>query len=165
MILNKVYYFAPDSEVITINYCLTATEEDIPGVRFAVENNFNFLAGHSDDRYILFDGKRKKNSYLDATNSQTKCSGVLIRDDWRKIAVGLNTDRAAEVWQVPIFTISLSEGGFEKVYQGTSIVNLFNFDLKKGQPLEISFYLFSGKPENMPPRLRRRASTIPEVSS
>ena len=164
MILNKVFYFGPDSEVITINYCLTATEEDIPGVRFAIENNFNFLAGHNDDRYILFNGQRKKNSYLDAVNSQTDCRAVLLRDDWRKIAVGLNSDRAAEVWQTPIFTISLSEGGFEKVYQGTTIVNLFGFDLKKGQPVEISFYLFSGKPENMPPRMRGTTSARQIVS-
>ncbi len=164
LILNKVFYFAPDSEVITINYCLTATEDNIPGVRFAVENNFNFLAGHSDDRYILFNGQRKKNSYLDAVNSQADCRAVLLRDDWRKITVGLNTDRAAEVWQTPIFTISLSEGGFEKVYQGTTIVNLFSFDLKKGQPVEISFYLFSGKPENMPPRMRGISTSKQTVS-
>jgi hypothetical protein len=165
LILDKVFYFAPDSDVITVNYSLTSPEEDIPGVRFAVENNFNFLAGHSDDRYILFDGQRKENSYLDATNSQIDCLAVHLRDDWRKTAVGLNTDRTAEIWQVPIFTISLSEGGFEKVYQGTSIINLFNVDLKKGLPLEISFYLFSGKPENMPPRMSRKPSTMPEVSS
>jgi 4-alpha-glucanotransferase len=153
LILNKVFYFGPDSEVIAVNYCLTATEDDIPNVRFAVENNFNFLAGHSDDRYILFDGQRKENSYLDALNTQSDCRAVLLRDDWRKIAVGLSTDRTGIVWQTPIFTISLSEGGFEKVYQGTTIVNLFNFDLTKGQPLEITFYLFSGKPENLPPRM------------
>jgi len=164
IILNKVFYFAPDSEVITVNYCLTATEEDIPNVRFAIENNFNFLAGHSDDRFILFDGQRKKNSYLDAVNSQSDCLAVLIRDDWRKIAVGLQSDRTGNVWQVPIFTISLSEGGFEKVYQGTSIVNLFNFDLIKGQPVEISFFLFSGKPENMPPRMNYNPSKAQTIS-
>jgi hypothetical protein len=63
------------------------------------------------------------------------------------------SDREAEIWQVPIFTVSLSEAGFEKVYQGTSIVSIFNCNLKKGRPFEITFMLFSGKPENMPARL------------
>jgi alpha-amylase len=162
--VEKAFYFGKDSEVITVNYCLTALEESIPGIRFAVENNFNFLAGHADDRYVLFDSRRPKNSFLDAVNFHANCRSVIIRDDWRRTLVALNIDRPAEIWQTPIFTISLSEGGFEKVYQGTTIVNVFNIDLKKGQPLEISFYLFSGKPENMPPRLGRTISSKQTVS-
>lgn len=153
--IEKCFYFGKDSEVITVNYSLTAEKEDIPHVRFGVENNFNFLAGHAPDRYILFDGKQKENSFLDTINFQKPCTSVIIRDDWLKTSVALMVDRKAEFWQAPIFTISLSEGGFEKVYQGTSIVTVLNFDLKKGQPFEISFLLFSGRPENMPPRLSR----------
>jgi len=162
--IEKVFYFSKDSEVITVNYCLTALEEDIPGVRFAIENNFNFLAGHADDRYVLFDSRRPEDSFLEATNFHANGRSVIIRDDCRGISVALNVDRPSEIWQTPIFTISLSEGGFEKVYQGTTIVNVFNIDLKKGQPFEISFFLFSGKPENMPPRLDRTNSPKQTVS-
>jgi hypothetical protein len=68
------------------------------------------------------------------------------------MAVALACDREAEVYQMPIFTISLSEGGFEKVYQGTTLLNIFNISLKKGIPLELTFLLFAGLTEKMPKR-------------
>lgn len=162
--VSKVYYFGKNSEVITVNYTLVAGKEDISGVRFGIENNFNFLAGHADDRYVLFGGERKKDSFLDSVNSDKGLTSVTIRDDWLGSSVVLMVDLEAEFWQVPIYTISLSEGGFEKVYQGTSIVSIFNIELKKGRPFEITFMLFSGKPENMPPRMRLRRSNLSTVS-
>nr|MBN2276878.1 DUF1926 domain-containing protein [candidate division Zixibacteria bacterium] len=149
----KSYYFGVDSEVISVNYSLTATNEDIKNIRFGVENNFNFLAGHAPDRYILFDGERMRDSNLDAVNRKAGGRSVIISDDWLKGAVALMVDREAEIWQAPIFTISLSEGGFEKVYQGTSLVNLFEINLKKGQPWEVTFMLYSGKPDGIPSRM------------
>jgi len=154
--VTKSFYFGKDSEVIAVNYALTAEKEDVHGIKFGVENNFNFQAGHAHDRYILFNGERTENSFLDSTNVRKENNTIIIRDDWLNHVVALMTDRPAEFWQVPIFTISLSEGGFEKVYQGTSLVAIFNFDLKKGIPFEISFMLYSGKSENMPPRLFRK---------
>jgi len=157
----KSFYFGVDSEVISVNYSLKATKDNISKVRFGVETNFNFLAGHAPDRYIFFDGERPKDSHLDAVNRKSGCRSVILQDDWLKSAAALMIDRKAEVWQAPIFTISLSEAGFEKVYQGTSIVNLFEIDLKKGQSWEVTFMLYSGKPEDIPPRMSgKRAKTI-----
>jgi hypothetical protein len=150
--VKKSFYFGPESEVISVNYNLTVENEDIKGVRFGIENNFNFLAGHAHDRYILFGEHRPESSFLDSVNVHKGFAPIIIRDDWSGNSVVLLADREAEFWQVPIFTISLSEGGFEKVYQGTSIVSIFDFDLKKGKPLEIALMLFSGKYKSMPPR-------------
>ncbi len=150
--IDKRYHFSLDSEAISVNYCLTALNEDISDVRFAVENNFNFQAGHADDRYILFNGQKIGDGYLDATVVRPKNHSIIMQDDWRKFAVAMMVDKTAEVWQGPINTVSLSEGGFEKVYQGTSLIHLFNLLLKKGEPTEISFLLFAGNPKTMPPR-------------
>ncbi len=158
--VEKHFYFGIDSEVISVNYVLIAEHEDISNVRLAVENNFNFQAGHAPDRYTLFGGERIAGSYLDSLISYPRGRTVLLKDDWRKFQVGLLTDKEADLWQVPIFTISLSEGGFEKVYQGTSIVNVFNLDLKKGIPSELTFFLFAGKPENMPNKFLNKASSV-----
>ena len=156
--VKKSFRFGLQSEVISVNYSLTAPDEDLPDVLLAVENNFNFQAGHADDRYVLFDGKRESGGYLDAVVGRDNCRRVIMRDDWRNLAVGLLIDREAEVWQAPIFTISLSESGFEKVYQGTSLVHIVRTDLKKGRPFEICFLLFAGRPENMPNRFLKKKS-------
>jgi len=156
----KTFRFAKECDVFTVNYSLTAADEDIRDLRFAVENNFNFLAGHADDRYITFGDKRPENSYLDAVNSFKGLTSIILHDDWLKSAVALMPDRKGEFWQVPIFTISLSEGGFEKVYQGTSIVSIFDLNLKKGIPTELSLIVFSGSPEDLPPRFLSKCDKI-----
>ncbi len=153
--MEKRYYFGYDSDVISVSYAITASNEDIPDIRLAVESNYNFQAGHSDDRYILFDGEKIKGGFLDSTLARRGCQTLVIRDDFRNLAVALATDREAEIWQAPIFTISLSEGGFEKVYQGTSLVHIFPAYLKKGVPFEITFLMFAGNPAKMPPRFIR----------
>ncbi|UCD16935.1 MAG: DUF1926 domain-containing protein [Candidatus Zixiibacteriota bacterium] len=160
VILEKRFYFGAGSETVSVNYLLTAEHEDISGVRLAVENNFNFQAGHADDRYVLYNGKRKEDSYLDAIVTHTGCHTVVLRDDWRRLAVAMSFDKKAEVWQVPIFTISLSEGGFEKVYQGTSLASIFTTDLKRGVPFEVTIMLFAGKIENMPRRFFRAGTEV-----
>jgi len=159
--IEKSYYFSEGSDVLTVNYAITS-ERDLAGVKFAVENNFNFLAGHADDRYIMFNGVRKENSYLDAVNTEKGCTSVIIRDEWIDMSAALVSDRPAEVWQAPLFTVSLSENGFEKVYQGTSVISVFSFDLKKDKTLELSLMLFLGRPENMPPRMGRGKVEVKE---
>ncbi len=150
--IDKRFYFAAKSDVFSVSYAVTALNEDISDVRLAVENNFNFQAGHTDDRYFLFNGEKVKGGFLDSTIAMPKCYSVIMRDDWRELALAIAVDKNDEVWQVPIFTISLSEGGFEKVYQGTSIVHLFNVNLVKGVPFEMTFMVFAGKHDVMPPR-------------
>ncbi|SYZ74550.1 Glycoside hydrolase family 57 [Candidatus Zixiibacteriota bacterium] len=150
--VEKRFYFAPDSDVISVNYALTAPNDDLFDVRLAVENNFNFQAGHAHDRYPLYGGSRPGGSFLDSVIQQSQCQNVTLRDDWRKIAVALTCDKECDIWQVPIFTISLSEAGFEKVYQGTSLLNVFRLNLRRGIPLELTFMLFAGSTADMPNR-------------
>jgi len=153
--IDKRFYFAPNSDVFSVSYAVTAINEDLTGVTLAVENNFNFQAGHTDDRYFLFDGEKIKGGFLDSTIAKRNCYSVVMRDDWRDLVVAITVDKTDEIWQVPIFTISQSEGGFEKVYQGTSVVHLFRPMLTRGVPFELTFLVFAGKHHLMPPRFAR----------
>ncbi len=158
--IDKRFHFNHDSDTISIGYCLTALNDDLHNVRLAIENNFNFQAGHAIDRYILFDNEKIGDGFLEAKTVRPECHSIIMQDDWRHFAIGLAVDRPAEVWQVPIYTVSLSEDGFEKVYQGTSLVHIFNLALKKGEPVETGFLLFAGKPESMPNRFLARKNEI-----
>ena len=64
-------------------------------------------------------------------------------DEYRQLAVSIESDKSGKLWHLPIFTVSLSEGGFEKVYQGTTFVNLFEVTLSN-TPVTINFTLFAG---------------------
>jgi 4-alpha-glucanotransferase len=47
---------------------------------------------------------------------------VRIYDGWQHVSVTLNAPQANEFWVAPIETVSESEEGFERVYQGSQIL-------------------------------------------
>jgi alpha-amylase len=121
--VSKSIALTKNTGELTVVYDLRTINGEEIDVCFAVENNFSFQAGHAEDRYLLIDGVRPKQSFLDSTGSTSRAKSIAMIDDWRKLGVVVSSDATAEIWHLPIFTVSLSEGGFERVYQGTTLVH------------------------------------------
>ncbi len=137
----KQFRFEPGAEVIKIRYEIRALQSHRVRASFALENNFNFQAGHAEDRFILVDNHRNENSFLDSFGQYGHASSYAVMDQYRNLAVALVSDRPCEIWHSPIYTVSLSEGGFEKVYQGTTLVNLYRLELSdKASVINFSFH-------------------------
>jgi len=133
---------------IDVEYLLSTLRSKPIEVIFAVENNFNFQAGHAEDRYILIDGNRPDEAYLDSVGRHPQARTFAMMDDYRGIAVGVTTDRPGEIWHLPLFTVSLSEAGFEKTYQGTT--SLVRFGLRLSQePVRLNLSLHTGTVEQL----------------
>ena len=139
--IEKVFTFADDSSSVGVVYTLTA--EKAIEINFGIENNFNFQAGHAVDRFVLIDGKQLEDAFLDSTGCHADSNSIALVDQYRDIAVGLYSEQKTNIWHLPIFTVSLSEGGFEKVYQGTTIVNQFNLKISE-KPTILNFKLITG---------------------
>jgi alpha-amylase len=138
--LIKTFRFEPDSDQFSVSYDISTPDEREVAVNFAVENNLNFQAGHAEDRFILIDSQRTENAFLDSTRRVAEAESFAIVDEYRNLAVGIQSDRSCELWHLPIFTVSLSEGGFEKVYQGTTFIQLFKLILSpRSININISF--------------------------
>ena len=54
------------------------------------------------------------------------------------IAIVLRYEPAATFWRFPIETVSQSEGGFEKTYQGSSVTAVWPLSLNAGEKAECS---------------------------
>jgi hypothetical protein len=54
-----------------------------------------------------------------------------VEDGWQRLRVTLHAPASNEFWVAPINTVSESEGGFERVYQGSQILALWRPDLTK----------------------------------
>jgi alpha-amylase len=139
----KQFSFDPGSGRIAAAYQLNNLSGGVLDLQFAVENNFTFQAGHAEDRSVLIDNSRPQLPYLDAAVEHKDARSVVLVDEYRSLAVALTSDRPATLWRAPIFTVSLSEGGFEKVYQGTTLVHLFPVQLAS-EPMTIRFQLLAG---------------------
>ncbi|MBK7142388.1 MAG: DUF1926 domain-containing protein [bacterium] len=153
--LTKNFYFLEEADRLEITYELRTTDGSTVSTHFAIENSFSFQAGHAHDRYLLIDSQRPSESFLDSVGSHQQVSSVGMVDDWRGLAVVLQSQRAGEIWHHPIHTVSLSEAGFEKVYQGTTILNCFHISISP-EPMQMKFTLHAGSKESV---LREIASS------
>jgi alpha-amylase len=96
-------------------------------LRFGVESVINLLAPTEPDRFFETPTGRKN---LRFTGS---LPGPLLRmeDGWQRLRLTLHAPGSEEFWVAPIDTVSESEGGFERVYQGSQILALWRPDLMK----------------------------------
>jgi len=91
------------------------------GSCFSAEFGVNLLAGDAPDRYYRApDGE--KLGKLSSTLRLDRCLGVALVDEWLDVAVIFEFDPPAELWLLPIQTVSQSEAGLELVYQGSIIL-------------------------------------------
>ncbi|HZT74864.1 MAG TPA: alpha-amylase/4-alpha-glucanotransferase domain-containing protein [Terriglobales bacterium] len=86
-----------------------------PGLAAGVEMVFNLLAPQASDRAIVAGSERLR---LDA---ETEVAGetLAFEDGWRRLRIVLRAPGARSWWLRPIHTVSQSESGYEKVYQGS----------------------------------------------
>ncbi|UCF04795.1 MAG: DUF1926 domain-containing protein [bacterium] len=99
---------------------------------FAVESIFNLLAGNAPDRYFRFPDRKIRDTYLQSTGEEADVGSISIVDKWLNVEITLTFNPTSLLWRFPIETISNSESGFERIYQGSSIVPVWHIDLKRG---------------------------------
>ncbi|HEV7966234.1 MAG TPA: alpha-amylase/4-alpha-glucanotransferase domain-containing protein [Candidatus Acidoferrales bacterium] len=90
----------------------------------------NLLAPNVPDRYIEFAGGRQPLEWSGVIDGPR----VRVADEWQDVAVEIEARGASQLWISPIETVSESEEGFERVYQGSQILGVWNVTLDPGQP-------------------------------
>lgn len=86
--------------------------------RTGIELVLNFLAADDSDRYFSFGAERRPLRW------EGVVAGAQLKlvDAWRKIVATIVAPGAETIWIAPIETVSESEDGFERVYQGSQIL-------------------------------------------
>jgi len=92
---------------------------------------------------------RPADSHLAAVDETNHASTVAYADEWQKIGIGIESDKPGKLWRMPIHTVSLSEGGFEKVFQGNCTMFIFEKTLRQNEAVEFLFRLYAGPLERM----------------
>jgi 4-alpha-glucanotransferase len=97
-------------------------------VTLGIENVLNFLAPSAPDRYFESNGQR----YPLRWGAATPASELRIVDEWQGISVTLSAPNARDFWIAPIETVSESEEGFERIYQGSQMIAVWPLELASG---------------------------------
>jgi alpha-amylase len=92
----------------------------------------NLLAPTEPDRYFEAQGQRHGLGW--AATVPTAAAGAVLRlvDEWQNVAVSIEAPSADHYWIAPIETVSESELGFERVYQGSQILALWPVEIAAG---------------------------------
>jgi alpha-amylase len=90
---------------------------------FAVQWNLALTAGHAGDRYLGLPDRPPL-----ASTGRERRADVTLVDEWAGLALRLETSPMSEFAWGPVETVSVSESGFERIYQGTAITVAWRFD-------------------------------------
>ncbi len=115
--LKKTVTMEPSSASFSVWLVDGMPPED--DVSFVLELNLTVLTDQSVDRCVKVDGVRR--SLSDVLECPAGAQIELI-DGWRKKKVRVNCAQSNRVISYPVYTVSSSEGGFERTYQGSCIL-------------------------------------------
>ena len=93
--------------------------------RWAVQWNLALTAGNAPDRYFDLAARPTLGSSGRARDRME----VTLVDEWAAVEARLRWNPAAELAWGPVETVSLSDGGFERIYQGTALLLVWSLDI------------------------------------
>jgi alpha-amylase len=123
---------------LQITYTLTNNDIKENIFRFGPEFNFALLGGNSPDRYYIADGEKTAEPALNSDGVLPGIKSLGVVNEWDKFKAEVIAPQAVEFWRLPVETVSLSEAGFERIYQSSVIIPWFDVKLQGGETLAIS---------------------------
>lgn len=137
--IRKKVSISDNRPFIKVEYDIDTPE----GVFFCTEFNISLLGSPYPTITIdpdMSGGKKKPAPY--AINTAREFKGInsfSIKDEYLGVSISFNFDAILDLWHFPVETVSLSEGGIEKIYQGTTFIFIpgdkrgkFGFEIKLG---------------------------------
>jgi 4-alpha-glucanotransferase len=137
--LTKNLRFESVTGQLTAHYQLTNESQKPLDLRFGVESGFGsytFPMGESE----ITSGLGK---LIDTANptEHTEVNDLRLDSRLYQYRTALTFSKTARLWTHPLWTVSLSEGGFEKVYQGAIIVPQWQVSLAAGVSWQVEIKL------------------------
>lgn len=125
--IHKRYLLYKNEPFIDVVYEIKNISKELITLNFGWEININFLAPNHPDYYFLIKDQK----------SPLASFGVEKANNWRAFSgIGIelecSLDMETVLYRYPIETVSLSEEGFEKVYQGSALLHFYKINLPIG---------------------------------
>ena len=128
--VNKVVSMMAGQSILNIEYEITNLSEKKIKTLFGVEFNLTLLAPDAPDRAIKIAGLGDRLK-MNSSGKENEVFEVKLIDEWKGFSVSLGLEKEGKLFWFPVETVSQSEGGFERTYQGTCL--LFGFELELDQ--------------------------------
>jgi hypothetical protein len=128
--VSKSFLFTRTGKGFELACHLALTSQSAEPLRLlaGLELVINLLAPDEPDRYFDITGMRQPLRWGGTAPSPD----LRMVDEWQNVSVGITAPGAREFWVAPIETVTESEEGFERVYQGSQILPVWLLELAPG---------------------------------
>jgi len=140
MRIEKSFSLLPSQKTVQAVYRITFGGEK-RRTNFGIEFNINLLAGDAPDRYYDIPGHPLEDRRLASIGELENVSEIQLVDEWVGMKAILKMDRNCNLWRFPIETVSLSESGFERIFQGSCLLLYWPLDLEPGGEFGVTIEL------------------------
>lgn len=123
--VNKTYTMGTGGW-LQVDYNIKSENLNTPGFMWGVELNLTLLSDKDEKRFLLIGGKRVefKDSYI----SPAMVESFALVNHADNFRVDFSLSEQGTIWSWPVYTVSQSEAGLERTYQGTSLLLLWNLN-------------------------------------
>lgn len=121
--ITKTFFFGPAPHGCELS-CDISLALSAPLTRtlcVGIESILNFLAPAAADRFF----ETANGPQMLRFSGSLPAPLLRVEDGWQRVRATLHAPGSDEFWIAPIETVSESEGGFERVYQGSQILALW----------------------------------------
>jgi 4-alpha-glucanotransferase len=121
--ITKTFFFGPAPHGCEVSCDISlALSAPLPRpLCVGIESILNFLAPAAADRFF----ETANGPQMLRFSGSLPAPLLRVEDGWQRLRATLHAPGSDEFWITPIETVSESEGGFERVYQGSQILALW----------------------------------------
>ena len=134
--IEKRFFIQPGSDQLLVDYRLTNGEGGPLSSRFGIETNWGFAGGDDENNAYLSVGFGRFS--LGEIAADNQITDFTITSDLWKTQIDVLSSRPTTMWRFPLETISNSEAGFERNYQGSTMLLWWPIRLVPGGVWEVT---------------------------
>jgi alpha-amylase len=138
--IDKKMIFSKNNQ-ISFNYVISSLHPEVFETWFGVEFNLTLLSGNDKKRYYLFNSKTSPHTLLGSKGEKLQCQSIEMVNEEDEFSIKIDLSQNSALWYFPLETISQSESGVEKTYQGSCICPFWKIQLAPNQPFKVNLEL------------------------
>ena len=139
--LTKVISVGNKEPVIEALYKIENRSDSELSFVLGIEFNWSMLAGDAPDRYYYIEGREMKDNRCNSRGETGNVKNFGLKDEYHKLKINVALSQICRLWRMPIETVSLSEYGFERVYQSSLTCPCFDIKLEPGGSKELEIVI------------------------
>jgi alpha-amylase len=119
--VEKTLRFKEDRAGFSAEYRISAGGLGRITARFGVEFNLTLLAGNEPERHYLINGARPENPTMIGRGTHDNVSSISLVNVPDQFTAVIRSSIPSRLFRFPVETVSQSETGFERTYQGSCL--------------------------------------------